>query len=67
MTKFRVDYIRPCLLLVLYAAVVTGLMCQWPHCETVECEPVDPDCNGTVKMGGGYCGCCMACFTYLGR
>ncbi|XP_060591429.1 uncharacterized protein LOC132746333 [Ruditapes philippinarum] len=49
------------------AMVTTGLICQFPHCNTVKCEVVDREnCQGTVKMGGGYCGCCEACFTEVG-
>lgn len=55
-----------CVTMATIIIMVTGLICQFPHCEKVDCEPVT-DCNGTVKMGGGYCGCCLACFTYLGR
>ncbi|XP_052803768.1 uncharacterized protein LOC128233927 [Mya arenaria] len=46
-------------------AIVAGLICQFPHCDTVVCEPV-ANCTGEVKdSGGGYCGCCRACFIYL--
>ncbi|KAL4229082.1 hypothetical protein ACF0H5_012121 [Mactra antiquata] len=52
-------------ILATVAMVTEGLICQFPHCDTVKCDPLPEHCSGTIKMGGGYCGCCMACFTYL--
>ncbi|KAL4228987.1 hypothetical protein ACF0H5_012026 [Mactra antiquata] len=52
-----------CFLLATIFIVSYGLICQFPHCERVKCDPLPENCSGTVKMGGGYCGCCMACFT----
>jgi len=47
--------------------IATGLICQFPHCETVKCDPVT-NCSGEYrKSGGGYCGCCPACFTFIGK
>ncbi|KAL4229083.1 hypothetical protein ACF0H5_012122 [Mactra antiquata] len=50
--------------ILLLIAVVTEAC---PPCLLVKCNPPPEHCSGTIKMGGGYCGCCMACFTYLGE
>ncbi|XP_052803621.1 uncharacterized protein LOC128233807 [Mya arenaria] len=61
------SYIIFIISLLWMAAMVTCLICQFPHCERVDCEPVT-NCTGEVKSsGGGYCGCCAACFTYIGH
>ena len=54
-------------LMVGTIALVSSLMCQWPHCETQKCEPVT-NCSGTYQdYGAGFCGCCPACLTYSGE
>jgi hypothetical protein len=62
---------RICAVIVVLSAVAmvaTGLICQYPPCNLVKCNIVDRDnCQGTVRMGGGYCGCCEACFTEVGK
>ena len=66
MAPFRDHHTLVLILVVCGVGQVAGLICQFPHCESVACEPVG-QCNGTVKLGGGYCGCCVAGFIYLGR
>jgi hypothetical protein len=64
-----ITYFKNVIAVLTFVIFVThGLICQFPHCETVQCESVDADnCTGTIRMGGGYCGCCMACFTQIGN
>ncbi|KAH3699818.1 hypothetical protein DPMN_074780 [Dreissena polymorpha] len=51
----------------VFVTIATGLICQFPHCETVKCQAIN-NCTGSVReRGGGYCGCCPACFTTLGQ
>ncbi|XP_060568609.1 uncharacterized protein LOC132727200 [Ruditapes philippinarum] len=63
-----ITYFKTVVAVLTVGILVThGLICQFPHCETVQCESVDADnCTGTIRMGGGYCGCCMVCFTQIG-
>ncbi|XP_060568608.1 uncharacterized protein LOC132727199 [Ruditapes philippinarum] len=54
-------------MVTVLVAVTSGLICQNPDCEYVQCDPVNPDnCTGTMRLGGGLCGCCKACFTCVG-
>lgn len=56
---------------VCLSVFVTGacaIVCTPEICMTVRCAAVTADnCNGVIKENGGFCGCCDACITELGR
>ena len=54
--------------LSLLVAGASAIVCTPEICEASECEEVtEANCDGLVKANGGFCGCCDACVTELGK
>ncbi|KAL4228999.1 hypothetical protein ACF0H5_012038 [Mactra antiquata] len=53
------------LFLAVIIDVTYGVYCQFTNCDEVDCDVLPDNCTGSIEPGGGFCGCCKACFHYL--